>query len=79
MDDRVISAEGVEIAEAFLYIELLRAYSDGIYTTAVPETCRYEKSYKLLLINVKKRLLASSRLSVHLSSRIRADPKDIFS
>jgi hypothetical protein len=40
-----MSSEGLEIAEVFLYIELLRAYSDGIYRiTAASETCRYEKS-----------------------------------
>jgi len=45
MYDRVISTEVEETAEVFLYIELLRAYSDGIYrTTAAPETSRCEKS-----------------------------------
>ena len=44
MNDRAISTEGEEIAEIFLYVELFRAYCDGIYTTPAPETCRYEKS-----------------------------------
>ena len=35
--------------------------------------------YKFLRINVEKRLLASSRLSVRLSARIRADPPDLYS
>lgn len=46
MNDGIISIEGVNIAEVYVYIELFRAYSEGIYmTTAAYETCRYEKSF----------------------------------
>ena len=82
MDDRVISAEGVETAEVFLYSSLnsfLLTLMEFTLQLLLLKPADMKLPYKFLRINVEERLLASSRLSICLPARIRADLPDIFS